>query len=57
MHLYSALLALNKVAKYAANYQENAQVKHKNLAESVKIADRILVGETSYESKISFSVL
>lgn len=50
-NLTSAQLPLSKITKYSENYEENTKVKRKNLPESVKIADRIVAGETSYEGK------
>lgn len=53
----SAQLTRDKVAKYAEFYDEYKKVKAKNLLESIKIADRIIAGESTYESKLSCNIL
>ena len=50
MIIYSAKITLDKLSTFKSKYNEFALRKNKRLIESVKIADRIVNGETSYES-------
>lgn len=47
----SAQLSLDKVAKFQDNFELYSRVKHRKLAESVEIAQKILSGATTYESE------